>query len=298
VAFSEISEFLDTPVKFYSSGMRMRLAFSVAIHLEPEIMLIDEVLAVGDVNFQNKSMAKMNEVTRGGRTILFVSHNMAAVRALCQEAIYLDHGRVQFHGAVDETIEHYLASGRDQSQRQFHAEVDPQKQLQFLDVHLTDEAGNATSRLPHDQPFVVHIRLHVRVPQYRLRPALAVLDGQLDTVLNAYDFDPNHQPGGMLAPGTYSYHVRVPAPLLVPGHYRLSLAMTRSFGKSSRAFARLEHICPFEIFDNGSERARAFIRWRGRVAPALQWECIREEGFMEGGAQTGAPAEEPGRSAG
>ena len=99
VAFSEIEEFLDTPVKFYSSGMRMRLAFSVAIHLEPEIMLIDEVLAVGDVNFQSKSMAKMNEVIRGGRTILFVSHNMAAVRALCQEAIYLDHGRVQFHGA-------------------------------------------------------------------------------------------------------------------------------------------------------------------------------------------------------
>ena len=168
--------------------------------------------------------------------------------------------------------------------------------MQFLDVHLTDEAGNATSRLPHDQPFVVHIRLEVRVPQHKLRPALAVVDGQLETVLNSYDFDPMHQPAGMLAPGTYSYQVRVPAPLLVPGQYRLSLAMTRSFAKSSRAFARLEHICPFEIFDNGSERARAFIRWRGQVAPALQWECVREGSVMDAGAEIAASTEKTGRS--
>jgi lipopolysaccharide transport system ATP-binding protein len=113
VAFAEVGKFLDTPVKRYSSGMYVRLAFAVAAHLEPEILIVDEVLAVGDVQFQKKCMGKMKDVTTQGRTILFVSHSMAAIRNLCAKAIYLDNGRVRSIGNTEAVITEYLKSGAE-----------------------------------------------------------------------------------------------------------------------------------------------------------------------------------------
>jgi lipopolysaccharide transport system ATP-binding protein len=110
VAFSEIEKFLDTPVKHYSSGMYVRLAFAVAAHLNPEILIVDEVLAVGDVAFQRKCLGKMNEVSRGGRTVLFVSHNMAAVENLCRRGVVLEHGKSVYEGNAKEAIHYYLTS--------------------------------------------------------------------------------------------------------------------------------------------------------------------------------------------
>jgi lipopolysaccharide transport system ATP-binding protein len=110
VAFAEVERFLDTPVKHYSSGMYVRLAFAVAAHLEPEILVIDEVLAVGDADFQKKCLGKMEDVSKGGRTVLFVSHNMAAVSALCSRGIVLEKGRVAFDGGVDEALALYSSS--------------------------------------------------------------------------------------------------------------------------------------------------------------------------------------------
>ena len=110
VAFAEIEKFLDTPVKRYSSGMYVRLAFAVAAHLEPEILIVDEVLAVGDTEFQKKCLGKMDEVSRrDGRTVLFVSHNMAAIRELAHRAVLLDRGLVEIDGPVSETMSAYLA---------------------------------------------------------------------------------------------------------------------------------------------------------------------------------------------
>jgi len=108
VAFAEVERFIDTPVKHYSSGMYVRLAFSIAAHLEPEILFVDEVLAVGDLAFQQKCLGKMSEVTRGGRTILFVSHNMAVVERLCQHCIVLHHGRISYQGQTHEAIHHFF----------------------------------------------------------------------------------------------------------------------------------------------------------------------------------------------
>jgi len=110
VAFAEVDKFIDTAVKHYSSGMYVRLAFAIAAHLEPEILIVDEVLAVGDLAFQQKCLGKMSEVSRGGRTILFVSHNMAVVEKLCQRAIVLDQGRIAYQGETAEAIHHYLNS--------------------------------------------------------------------------------------------------------------------------------------------------------------------------------------------
>lgn len=112
VGFAEVEKFIDTPVKRYSSGMHVRLAFGVAAHLETEVLLVDEVLAVGDSQFQKKCFAKINEIGKDGRTILFVSHNMAAVRSICKEALVLDRGRVVAKGAIDETVDRYLAQVR------------------------------------------------------------------------------------------------------------------------------------------------------------------------------------------
>jgi len=110
VAFSEIEKFLDTPVKFYSSGMRVRLAFAVAAHLQPDILLVDEVLAVGDAAFQQKCLGKMGNVAKQGRTVLFVSHNMPAVLSLCTKAHWLDNGEFAYSGSVDSTVKRYLQS--------------------------------------------------------------------------------------------------------------------------------------------------------------------------------------------
>ena len=110
VAFAEVERFLDTPVKHYSSGMYVRLAFAVAAHLDPEILVVDEVLAVGDLTFQKKCLGKMSEVSRGGRTVLFVSHNMAAIENLCTRAVVLHQGELQFDGSSKEAIQYYLNS--------------------------------------------------------------------------------------------------------------------------------------------------------------------------------------------
>ncbi|GAB4140614.1 MAG: ABC transporter ATP-binding protein [Thermogutta sp.] len=110
VSFAGVEKFIDTPVKRYSSGMQVRLAFAVAAHLEPEILIIDEVLAVGDAEFQKRCLGKMNEVSRSGRTVLFVSHNMAAVEGLCTKGLLLDHGKIVCYGAVPHIIERYTAS--------------------------------------------------------------------------------------------------------------------------------------------------------------------------------------------
>lgn len=119
VAFSEVEKFLDTPVKRYSSGMYVRLAFAVAAHLEPEILIVDEVLAVGDAAFQKKCLGKMNEVSKGeGRTILFVSHNMQAIQKLCNKGLYLNKGSMHSYGDIDDIVGHYLQSG-EASQAEF-----------------------------------------------------------------------------------------------------------------------------------------------------------------------------------
>src|SRR5206468_3473473 len=108
VAFAEVERFIDAQLKHYSSGMQVRLAFAVAAHLQPEILLVDEVLAVGDIEFQQKCLGKMHDVTRAGRTVIFVSHNLAAVRSLCPRSLVLEQGRLVFDGDTPSAIERYL----------------------------------------------------------------------------------------------------------------------------------------------------------------------------------------------
>lgn len=141
VAFSEVENFLDTPVKRYSSGMYVRLAFAVAAHLEPEILIVDEVLAVGDAEFQKKCIGKMKDVSGEGRTVLFVSHNMAAIQSLCDHAIYLKQGQVQKIGSVDTVLSEYLKAGSEIQQINLADRTDREGngEIQFQLVELKDE---------------------------------------------------------------------------------------------------------------------------------------------------------------
>jgi lipopolysaccharide transport system ATP-binding protein len=276
VAFSEIEQYLDTPVKFYSSGMGVRLAFSVAAHLDPEILLLDEVLAVGDANFQKKSLSKMGEVVKGGRTVLFVSHNLAAVKILCQSAIYLEHGEVKYIGDVDSATEAYLGGGELQNVQKFERKANEKISMQIMSVTVLDQKGKSVARIPHDQPFSIRLQTVVREITHQTFPIIEILDSDLAPVIHSNYFNQGDEDGmRSYSPGSYSFHIRVPAPLLVPGSYRINVNIM-SVRKRTWPIDQVEHVCPFEIFDNGSDLARFGIKWTGKLALPLEWDCIQE----------------------
>src|SRR5206468_754274 len=150
VDFAEVDRFLDTPVKHYSSGMYVRLAFAVAAHLEPEILIVDEVLAVGDMAFQRKCLGKMGAVAREGRTVLFVTHNMQAVGQLCQRAVVLEGGRMVLAGPTAEAVAHYFGGGVGQTAEVRLADVEratPPDGARLYAVRFADGAGRPSRRL-------------------------------------------------------------------------------------------------------------------------------------------------------
>jgi len=276
VEFSEVEKFLDTPVKFYSSGMRVRLAFSVAAHLEPEILLVDEVLAVGDVAFQKKSINRMEKVTKEGRTVIFVSHNMAAIRSLCKTGVYLDKGKIIYMGDVDGTVKAYLDTGNPQGQHQSRVEFEPNEAIPFqiLSVAIMNTQGELVSSISHEREFVIQVKVSVRRWNERGYIALDILDENMNTVLSSYDFEAENSFVDY-QPGTYTFLVTVP-PLLVPGEYRLSVRSVRKGKKRETPWDSAQEVCPFEIVDGGSARIQAGLKWSGWIARPLKWERSTE----------------------
>jgi homopolymeric O-antigen transport system ATP-binding protein len=164
IEFAEVGQFLDTPVKRFSSGMYVRLAFAIAAHLEPEILIVDEVLAVGDAEFQQKCLAKMDEAARRqGRTILFVSHNMGAIASLCASTIWLHRGLVRRHGSTRQVISEYLASGLPNQNRVVRLDrIPPYKS--GAPVRLLTLEWLSDPPLQHGEPIRARVRLHTRIP--------------------------------------------------------------------------------------------------------------------------------------
>ncbi|HKB05167.1 MAG TPA: ABC transporter ATP-binding protein, partial [Gemmataceae bacterium] len=194
VAFSEVEKFLDTPVKRYSSGMYMKLAFAVASHLDPEILLVDEVLAVGDAQFQQKCLGKMGEVSKAGRTVLFVSHNMAAIKALCGRAILIEEGKLAADGDVNAIVDRYLSGGTDMALTGIIPENAPRYtdrpgEARFRSVRMTDLAGNPTTQLYYGQPFRVHFVCDVLkdIPDGHFEVSLSTQDGTHVTYTTTMD---------------------------------------------------------------------------------------------------------------
>ncbi len=170
VAFAEVDKFIDTPVKYYSSGMYVRLAFAVAAHLEPDILLVDEVLAVGDANFQKKCLGKMGEVARQGRTVLFVSHNMEAVQRLCPRALLLNEGSVIMDGPSEKTVEEYLEVGISQGERLWKdmAQAPGNEIVRLLGIRSKNHNGAVCYQFDVRDPVVIEIEYAVLKEGYQL----------------------------------------------------------------------------------------------------------------------------------
>jgi len=224
VAFAEVERFIDTPVKHYSTGMYLRLAFAVAAHLEPEILLVDEVLAVGDAAFQKKCLGKMGDVSRQGRTVLFVSHNLAAVKYLCPSTLWLEGGGVHLHGTSEAVVREYLESTDAGGRALWRAEasVNDDRRASLLRVAVTDECGRVAETIGSDMPFYVEIdyRLADRVEGVRVGYRLQTPDGLV--VLTSADTDPDGW-GTDRGPGVLRSRCVFPGKLLNGGRYLLTV---------------------------------------------------------------------------
>jgi lipopolysaccharide transport system ATP-binding protein len=192
VDFAGSGDFLDTPVKHYSSGMYLRLAFAVAAHLEPEILLLDEILAVGDAAFQKKCLSKMQEVSHAGRTILFVSHNMAAVQQMCERVLLLDSGRLREEGTPAAVISHYLSDASQEDDGDFDLTNHPARLPGCAPVirrlRLSDEGGSSSTRFHPDQEMTVELHLEPGAVIREPRIAISIEDhvGQRITTVASY----------------------------------------------------------------------------------------------------------------
>ncbi len=219
IAFAEIGSFVDTVVKHYSSGMQMRLAFAVAAHLEPEILFIDEVLAVGDAGFQQKCLGKMQEVNRGGRTVLLVSHQMNQLRRLCTRCLWLQAGRLAAAGPAAGVLGAYEASFRRGAQREADADSSDARQAKWLGWSLGAHEPTRGNVLTTTGPIEVTFRLEVRTPIRRARHGIALLSptGQnlWGTAVTDLEFSPgvyeltHSLPGIPIQPGVYSWQVSI-----------------------------------------------------------------------------------------
>ena len=224
VAFSEIEDFLDTPVKRYSSGMYVRLAFAVAAHLEPEILIVDEVLAVGDYAFQKKCLGKMHDVaTSDGRTILFVSHNMSALAQLCEHGILLEDGRVKTIGPVGDVIKTYLKSGLSSNTAVAHFPANPRKPCQFISAEILHGNGDPGTEFSCDEPVTFRIRFEIResIPSIFLTFYLQNLDGTRVLFSDIRDTDPSVVE--RLDLGLHTFEIQIPPRLLAQTTYLLSV---------------------------------------------------------------------------
>jgi len=230
VAFAEIEKFIDTPIKRYSSGMYVRLAFAVAAHLEPEILLVDEVLAVGDAAFQKKCLGKMGDVAKGGRTVLFVSHNLSAINQLCPRTILLDNGRVVRDGATGETLQCYAAmmtsaddpKGNLSSPRLRLSESNPHSRFKWAYIYILNSQGKFTKEIRFGEPFEIVFGGCASGKCEMVLIGLGLISklaGVIFTTHQTYNGLPDTLPGG-----SSEFRVKIDPNMLAPGMYEIEIA--------------------------------------------------------------------------
>jgi lipopolysaccharide transport system ATP-binding protein len=240
VAFAEVERFLDTPVKRYSSGMYVRLAFAVAAHLEPEILIVDEVLAVGDAQFQNKCLGKMKDVAQGGRTVLFVSHNMAAIRQLCDSAIMLQRGELVFSGSAEAGVKHYLNSA---TASQSEIGTVSRYGIALTDVALEDVDACPTQSPIFDRNYSLRLQLHAHSPLSDCGVVVQIYDAVGTLVSSLCTIEEG------MAPFALKDELEIRFDLgrmsLFPGSYRISIFLYRS--NDPITYLAAEDVMQFEV---------------------------------------------------
>jgi len=264
VEFAEISKFLDTPVKRYSSGMYVRLAFSVAAHLNPDILIIDEVLAVGDIAFQQKCLGKLKDSSSDGRTVFFVSHNMASVKSLCTRIIYIDNGQIEFDGAPEIAIEKYLSTGKSDSVHW----LDKDASYRYLKVvSIENINGDISDVLEYDEPSQIKITLE-NIDQLGMTTAVRFTDTFGNIIFTSWDRDSvTHAPSTIVKSKTFV--VTTPANLLKPGHYTVTV-FVRFINERDKT--QIEEV----NLDVSISQQRCIINdsRSGVIAPVLDWKLL------------------------
>jgi lipopolysaccharide transport system ATP-binding protein len=274
VDFAEIGSFLDTPVKRYSSGMYMRLAFSVAAHLEPEILLVDEVLAVGDAEFQRKCMGKMGDVVKKGHTVLFVSHNMSAILRLTQEAIVLEQGRIVLSAPTGEAVEYYLS--RNVSNQGEHLWVWDSKSgsdssFTPLTLRVKNRRGQIVDVVRSVEPFTIEVEYSLKTPMSGLRVGIRLQSVHGELMLTSYDMDDLDlfELHSVRRPGRYLTRCEIPGDLLNEGRFVIGLAAS---AYRLKPYFEEEHVLTFTVDGTGAPGGQWAERRPGLLRPRLKWQ--------------------------
>jgi lipopolysaccharide transport system ATP-binding protein len=273
VAFSEVEQFVDTPVKRYSSGMYLRLAFAVAAHLEPEILVVDEVLAVGDAEFQKKCLGKMGDVAQQGRTVLFVSHNMSAILRLTQETIVLRKGRLIKRAPTQEAVDFYLASGQAETgERLWEADELSSKSAPFRPIALRvrNRRGGVVDAVRSTEPFTVEWEYSLDAPVTGLRVGLYLSTMRGEYVFTAFDVDDakKYEQFGTRPAGHYFSRCLIPADLLNEGRYSLGVNAS-SFGV--QRYFMDDGALSFSVDISGAPGTQWPEPRHGPIRPRFEW---------------------------
>lgn len=271
VAFAEIDKFIDTPVKRYSSGMYLRLAFAVAAHLQSEILIVDEVLAVGDAQFQKKCLGKMNEIRSGGRTILFVSHNLAAIQSLCSRALWVQDGRAIEDGQPGAVVSDYLKTATA-----FVGDKvwnDPREapggdEVRLHSIRLTPEDETTVDRMNTGTPLMIEIQYWNLRPDTQLDMNIAVYNQEEICVFSSNSANEQSWQRKPLPSGLFRTQCHIPGNMLNDGGYRVSLLVIKD---SATVVHRENDALVFQIQDNVEDRNGWYGKWTGVIRPKLYW---------------------------
>jgi len=264
VEFSGVGTFLDTPVKFYSSGMYVRLAFAVAAHLEPEILVVDEVLAVGDADFQKKCLSKMNSEASQGRTVLFVSHNMSAVQSLCQRAFWLDKGKIVADGQTEAVVGSYLSrNSRELKEQKWEdlATAPGNDTVRLVFAQVTCAPGHESDYWTEATPLLLTFRIQNRRPDLPLYFNFQVYNQEGVCAFNTAS------PQDRYPDGVIEGNCVIPGDLLNDSTYSVTF-MAHYMGTSGVA---VPEVLTFDISDSGQRHSNYYGKWIGVTRPKLDW---------------------------
>lgn len=283
VTFAEVEKFIDTPVKRYSTGMYMRLAFAVAAHLEPEILIVDEVLAVGDAQFQKKSLGRMKSISKEGRTVLFVSHNLAAVNSLCQKGLLLHSGALHFHGSAKDAVNKYMELQElnvGEKNWQEHEHTIGGEGVRILSARIISEEA-VTVNVSISADFFLEVKFSNNNGGRHLSSNFQLFTAGGIGVLSTANWKsamPNDDPwsGREFPKGVFRATCRIPGLFLNEGSYYVNILI---LSDAMNIIARIDNAISFTIVDTGEMRKEYTDGWLGVVRPKLEWrmEYLGEE---------------------
>lgn len=275
VDFSGVEQFIDTPVKRYSSGMYVRLAFAVAAHLDPEILIVDEVLAVGDADFQKKCLGKMGDVAHEGRTVLFVSHNMAAIAALCSKAICIEKGQLSYSGDAPRVISSYLENNLEMVGEKIWQDPKSAPGNNFSRLHrvgIRNKNNENVVEIPSGEEFTVEVEYLNLIENSRLSVTLLLFTEEGAILFSSIS---NLEPKWHNKPrpkGLYVSNCHIPANLLAPSTYSVGIIIcTKNYQDSFRE----DNLLKFTITDDGDVRGDYFGGFTEIIRPLLKWSTDR-----------------------